>query len=183
MDGLTLCSPKVFHNASAGQTRPGSVQAPTTKPTTPAPAGFRPAFFSQPSSSGSSSLSSVLAGKTPSSPTDPAPTSPIEAAFVANLASQTLYSRLGSAFMHAFAGTPPSSTATLDPRKVEAVLRGTSRVEVVPAEPLPSSAHDDLSVRMGNLNVAAPAANDTPAARCITSVLFGSGAASKRADS
>ena len=149
-------SPKVFHNASAGQSR--GVTTPTSKPTAPAPAGFRPAFFSAPSS---------LSGKP--SPSEP---SPMEAAYVAELASSTLVSRLGTAFMHAFAGAPPSTT--LDPRKVEAVLRGTSRVEVVPTPPTPV---DELSSRIGALNVDAPT---SPAASCITAKLFGSGC-SKRA--
>ena len=92
----------------------------------------------------------------------------MDAAYVADLASSTLVSRLGSAFMSAFAGTPPSTA--LDPRKVQAVLRGTSRVEVVPMPTTP--AVDELSTRIGALNVdAAPA---SPAASCITARLFGS---------
>lgn len=70
-----------------------------------------------------------------------------EQAAAAAIASQTLFSKLGSAFWEAFSGSPahPSATRQWDAEKVRKVLDGSAVVKVVDvdAPALPSSAKTD----------------------------------------
>ena len=129
----------------------------------PIPNGFRPAFFTSPKASSSSTASELLAFQSPSAAAAAAassiPSAPTlshqEAvelrqqatmAQVAHLANQTLVQRLASSFWDAFVGPSPavgaggnvSGNRTLDTDKVKAVLLGQARVQVVPNSTSPA---------------------------------------------
>ncbi|KZT61727.1 hypothetical protein CALCODRAFT_427394 [Calocera cornea HHB12733] len=72
-----------------------------------------------------------------------------EAFYAATLASQTLVSKLGSAFWEAFSG-PPGSTSPLDANKVRAVLEGKAVVRVVGVEEDPT---ESLLEKMGSMSL------------------------------
>lgn len=79
-------------------------------------------------------------------------------AYIATLATQTLFSRMASAFVDAFAGAPePTSGAQrkLSGEKVASVLAGTSKLQVVPNTPAPlaSPAVEGLELSLGSLSL------------------------------
>ncbi|GAA5896988.1 hypothetical protein JCM5296_002675 [Sporobolomyces johnsonii] len=132
----------------------------------PMPNGFRPAFFASPSlSSGkpgkdlpptpSSTASELLAFQSPSSASHQDAESLRTSAYVASLATQTLLSRMTSAFVDAFAGKPEG----MDGEKVAAVLGGRARLQVVPVDSPSSVAAprdvDSLGLQLSGLSLSA----------------------------
>jgi FtsZ-binding cell division protein ZapB len=106
------------------------------------PVGFRPAFFSSPSESNSS----LLSGKAPrDESTAPSLATALDehdqrqkASYVADLATSTVFSRLTTSFLDAFAGNRPSGSPAasrlrnLSAEKVAEVLAGKAELKVVP---------------------------------------------------
>jgi bZIP-type transcription factor MBZ1 len=148
---------------------------------------LRPAFFTAPSKErdtarhSSPTLSALLSGKTPAVPAS-SPSSPRAAeiqpqhAMLASLASQTLLSKMGSAFWDAFAGpgtataASPAAAATgrgakadWDHEKVRKVLEGKAVVRVVDVDtPTPGASPDALEESMRSLSLAGH--SDSPSA-------------------
>ncbi|ORY89760.1 hypothetical protein BCR35DRAFT_300222 [Leucosporidium creatinivorum] len=169
---------KLAHNAAGAQAAQKLQQAnggaPAPGQHLPLPQGFRPAFFSSSSSTSAppppysprrtpSSLdlggkeektaSDLLAFQSPSTAT----ANNQNNAYIATLATQTLFSRMASAFVDAFAGAPEPSGAQrkLSGEKVASVLAGTSRLQVVPnaSAPLASPALEGLELSLGSLSL------------------------------
>ncbi|KZO92044.1 hypothetical protein CALVIDRAFT_329949 [Calocera viscosa TUFC12733] len=88
-----------------------------------------------------------------------------EAFYAATLASQTLVSKLGSAFWEAFSG-PAGSSSPLDANKVRAVLEGKAVVRVVDVEEDPA---DSLIEKLGSMSLkdATKEANRKMGPRCM----------------
>lgn len=129
-------------------------QQPTQSPSGLA-GNLRPHYFAK-----SPSLSALLSGKAatssvshinpyPSPPSSP-PLGPRDAptaqhAMLANIASQTLFSKLGSAFWDAFArpsgtiGPNGHAKREWDAEKVRRVMEGTAVVQIVDVEPQPAA--------------------------------------------
>lgn len=164
---------KLAHNAAglqASQKLQQSSGASSDGPL-PVPAGFRPAFFSSPTfmrdppppySPPQTPLS--LAGKdardVASSDLFNAQTMVDDSArsteVVASLATQTLFRRMASAFLDAFAGTDSASSGRLSPDKVASVLSGQSRLAVVPNDSRSTTSPTDvdaLGSRLGSLSL------------------------------
>ncbi|KAM0789527.1 hypothetical protein ACM66B_000342 [Microbotryomycetes sp. NB124-2] len=150
---------KLAHNA-AGLQASQKMQQSTNSTTLPLPAGFRPAFFSTPSARfdppppyspshdfAPSEKTTADLVRAQSSPADS------QAAVVASLATQTLFSRLTSSFFSAFMGDEPSAAGrqTLNPDKVAAVLSGQSRLAIVPTET--ASDVDSLDLSLSRLSL------------------------------
>ncbi|GAA5929446.1 bZIP transcription factor [Sporobolomyces koalae] len=142
---------RIAHNtaglAQAKRQSPSSSDSEGSAPL-PLPNGFRPAFFSTSSapikSSDKAALSStaqeLLEFQSPSSTSalSPAPSHQDAYQFkLAQMASQTLFSKMTGAFMNAFAGTSSSSTAW-DSDKVKDVISGKATLQVVPVASTPS---------------------------------------------
>ncbi|GAA5947771.1 hypothetical protein JCM3765_001076 [Sporobolomyces pararoseus] len=144
-------------------------QAPSSTPADgqlPLPTGFRPAFFSTSSSvptkstekylpSTSSTAQELLAFQSPSS----APTASHQDAYqfkLAQMAQETLFSRMTGAFLSAFSGS--SSTSSLDSNKVKDVISGRATLQVVPVESKPEQKKglEALEERMASLNLSKP---------------------------
>lgn len=113
------------------------------------PSGWRPAFFSSPPPPYSEKPKADTASDLMASQHSPSPTN----AYLASLATQTLFSRMAGAFVDAFAGTPERG-AKFNGEKVAAVLAGTSRLQVVPNGPSPAADEvDGLGLGLGALNL------------------------------
>jgi hypothetical protein len=150
--------------AKLGHNVAGAIQA-KRDPNHTFPAGFRPAFFSSPSGANSS----LLSGKAPREETaTPGFGATLEecdrereqrqkASYVAGLATSTVFSRLASSFVDAFAGNPPSGSTvvprfkSLSANKVADVLAGKAELKVVPVgnrDPV-----DNLGQNLVNLKI------------------------------
>jgi hypothetical protein len=141
-----------FHHQAQSQQSLPQTQSHTPYSPYSSPSGLagnlRPHYFtSTPKVGGISPKATVGAGAYPTPPMSPTashlpslggPTR--EQAAIAALASQTLLSKLGSAFWEAFSGSSSSSSATSsskqwDAEKVRKVLDGSAVVKVVDVEP------------------------------------------------
>jgi hypothetical protein len=165
-------------------------------------AGLRPHYFTsskQPlaPSTTSNALSGLLSGKgsvgayasppsTPASTSEPLRATPQEAA-LASLASQTLLSKLGSAFWEAFAGQSsqkplsPSTRKGLDADKIRRVLEGKAVVKVVDIEepissPIVRPSSSSSNLRAPLLSSSRPTSPKVPEPKdrctaCVTDIL------------
>lgn len=142
-------------------------------------AGLRPHYFTTSKSplAPSNGVSGLLSGKGsatsyPSPPATPSPSESLRAtpqeAVLASLASQTLLSKLGSAFWEAFAGQSsqkpltPSTRRGLDADKIRKVLEGKAVVKVVDIEEPVSSPVLRASVSSPNLKVSPSTSSPRP---------------------
>ncbi|GAA5871687.1 hypothetical protein JCM16303_000831 [Sporobolomyces ruberrimus] len=137
------------------------------------PTGFRPAFFSNSSvptksTDKSSTTRELLAfqspSSSPSSSTTPPPLPSHQDAYqfkLAQMAQETLLSKMSGAFLNAFTGSSSTSSSTSwDSEKVKDVLSGRATLQVVPVTNTPPSPVDQskkgleaLEERMGGLNL------------------------------
>ncbi|SCV69695.1 BQ2448_1089 [Microbotryum intermedium] len=147
----------------------GSTQ-PTSNSHLPMPNGFRPAFFTSSPSSARFAAPSINGGK---EPRDVGPSSDLlefqspgtalaqqqATALVATLATQTLFSKMTSAFVEVFTGSEGGKT--MDANKVADVLAGRSKVQLVPQQQqtLSTPTVDSLGLSLGSLDLS----NDTRA--------------------
>jgi FtsZ-binding cell division protein ZapB len=127
------------------------------------PVGFRPAFFSSPSESNSS----LLSGKAPrDDSTVPSSATALDehderqkASYVAGLATSTVFSRLATSFLDAFAGNRPSGSPAasqlrnLSADKVADVLAGKAELRVVPVNNNSLDPVDSLGQNLGSLDL------------------------------
>lgn len=155
----TLAAQKTASSSSSSGSSPGS-SSPGSPPNQhlPVPTGFRPAFFSAPSLSGltgykeprDSSFASDLVSF--QSPREDQRLRDQQSALVAGLAAQTLFSRMGAAFVEAFAGSTPGSVGMMSGEKVASVLSGRATLRVVPNEEVGGGA-GGLASQMGKLDI------------------------------
>ncbi|GAA5828638.1 hypothetical protein JCM3766R1_003768 [Sporobolomyces carnicolor] len=145
----------------------------------PLPNGFRPAFFSPSSSSSKSSTTRELVEfQSPSSASSLVPRQPSshQEAYefkLAQIASETLLSKMTGAFLNAFSGggggsTSTSSTASWDHDKVKDVIAGRATLQVVPVAT--SQEHkkgglEALESRMGSLNLSSSSTTTSSSSR------------------
>ncbi|KAK4698428.1 bZIP-type transcription factor MBZ1, partial [Phenoliferia sp. Uapishka_3] len=146
----TAASHKASGTSSSSASSNGSPDS--TNQHLPIPAGFRPAFFTSPAAglSGNkesrrdafSSSSDLLAFQ---SPREVQRQQDQHTAFVAGLAAQTLFSRMASAFVEAFAGSAGEGgkNGMMSGEKVASVLSGRSSLKVVE--------NDDVGALVGRM--------------------------------
>lgn len=158
---------RIAHNtAGIAQAKKQTPSSTAADGQLPLPTGFRPAFFSTSSSvptksterslsNSSSTAQELLAFQSPSS----APTPSHQDAYqfkLAQMAQETLFSKMTGAFLSAFSGS--SSSSSLDSNKVKDVISGRATLQVVPVESKPEQKKglEALEERMASLNLSKP---------------------------
>lgn len=164
---------KVAHNMAGVAAAQKSGTSPNSNGNLPLPTGFKPAFFSTPRSSSSGPFlassgkesrdtypytNDLLAFQSPSRAATTEEQQRLKTtAFVAGLATQTLFSRMTGAFVEAFAGN--TAGGLMSREKVAAVLSGRASLKVVP--------NDDLVGMMGGLEISStPVTRPTTPSHC-----------------
>jgi hypothetical protein len=150
--------------AKLGHNVAGALQA-KRDPNHAFPVGFRPAFFSSPTGANSSLLSGKAPREEAAAPSLGAALEERErereqrqkASYVAGLATSTVFSRLASSFVDAFAGNRPADSTTaprfksLSADKVADVLAGKAELKVVPVDS--RDPVDRLGQNLGSLDL------------------------------
>ncbi|SGY14326.1 BQ5605_C010g06142 [Microbotryum silenes-dioicae] len=143
------------------------------------PNGFRPAFFTSSPSSARFAAPSMNGGK---EPRDVGPSSDLlefqspraalaqqqATALVATLATQTLFSKMTSAFVDAFTGSDGGKT--MDANKVADVLAGRSKVQLVPQQSQQAAVStpsiESLGLSLSSLDLSNDARSPSPRPHC-----------------
>ncbi|GAA5903680.1 bZIP transcription factor [Sporobolomyces salmoneus] len=179
---------RIAHN-TAGVAQAKKQQSSSSSPDgqLPLPVGFRPAFFSSSSSSipskstektlpasSSTTTQELLAFQSPSSA--PAPPSHQDAyqLKLAQMASETLLSKMTSAFFNAFSGGAPSSSSSWDNDKVKDVISGRATLQVVPVSSTSEKKGlEALEERMKGLDLSKKSSPQSTRARSLSPSAFG----------